>query len=234
VDVTVHAIKVFADDQWGQPRLVRSLATSFEPGEITVTHNGYMVVTGNNSELNIYRASARGNEKPLATVPITNGLIYALASDARNTIYVTVLFRAGIEAFPNLAPPPGRGTLHLQPARTIAPISPSEFQYGLTVHDGHIFARIDTQKPGPGVEYAVYPSTGNGSIRPTRMIATTACRPPYNGISYGVLVDNDLLYQACQTPQPGVFVYNSDANRAVPLGSVTGPFASPDYLAFAP
>jgi hypothetical protein len=111
---------------------------------------------------------------------------------------------------------------------------PNDFWYGLTVHNGEIFTRYKTHNPAPGTQYAVYPSDGNGQILPTRVIATTACRPPYYGIAYGILISNDLLYQACNTPGPGVFVYNSDAKRAVPIASVTGPFISPTYLAFAP
>jgi hypothetical protein len=233
-DTGAHVIKVFANDQQGQPRLIRSLSTSFYPGEITVTPNGYMIVTANNGYLAIYRATAKGNAPPIATLAPARGAIYDLSSDASNTVYVTVLYNVGIEAYPNLAPPPGRGALHMAPARTIQPISPNEFYYGLTVHKGELFTRMLTQKPAPGVQYAVYPSNGNGPIAPTRIIATTACRPPYQGIAYGILISNDLLYQACNTPQIGVFVYNSDARRAVPLGSVTGPFQGPGYLAFGP
>jgi hypothetical protein len=73
---------VFSNDQQGQPRLLRSLATSFEPEEITVTSNGYMIVTGNNGFLAIYRATAKGNQQPLATLTPNGGSIYGLTSDA--------------------------------------------------------------------------------------------------------------------------------------------------------
>lgn len=228
-----HVIKVFNNDAQGQPRLIRSLSTSFQTEEITVTRNGYMIVTANNGYLAIYRATASGNQPPIATLAPSGGQIYALASDANNTVYVTILYFVGIEAYPRLAPPPRHGTLHMAPARTIQPVRPYDFYYGLTVHNGQLFTRIQTQNPAPGVQYAVYPSNGNGPIAPTRIIATTACRPPYQGIAYGILISNDLLYQACDTPI-GVFVYNSDARRAVPIGSVTGPFQGPSYLAFAP
>jgi outer membrane protein assembly factor BamB len=229
-----HAVDVFSNDQQGQPRLVRSLSTSFEPELITVTPNGYMIVTANNNYLAIYRSTARGDQKPLATQAPSGGQIYALASDVNNTIYVTVLYRVGIEAYPNLAPPPRRGVLHLAPARTIQSIFPDDFYYGLTVHNGRIFARLVTHHSAPGIQYAVYPSSGNGAIRPLRVFVGTACRPQYSGIAYGILVNDDLLYQACDTPHIGVYVYNSDASPTTPIGSVRGPFQSPDYLALAP
>jgi hypothetical protein len=235
VDGDAHAVKVFANDQQGQPHLARSLSTSFYPDEITVTRNGYMIVAGNNTELDIYRETAKGSEPPIATMkPAGGGVIYALASDPNNVVYITNPSSGAIQAFANLAPPPGSGTLTLPPTRSIYSISGDAFTYGLTVHNSQIYARLLTHGPAPGAQYAIYPSNGNGFIPPTRVIATTACRPPYYGIAYGVLINNDLLYQACQTPRTGVFVYNSDAKRAVPIASVTGPFISPDYLAFAP